>query len=123
MVVAGIVSQHTSFDFDDSFDDAIEQPPVMAHDQDGTFVFIGKKILQPLSSVDVEVVGGFVEKKHVRALQQESSQSKPCFLATGQSAHLLSDLCLGESQPMQRGVDLVVDRVAALGADFGFQIG
>ena len=65
LVVPGILEDPTRFDLDDSFDDSIEQPPVMADQDHGAVELVGEKVFQPSPAEDVQVIGGFVQEQQI----------------------------------------------------------
>ncbi len=113
LVVARILAQPSLIDLDDPRHHAVEQPAVMAHDDHGAGELLGEEGLEPLPSLDVEVVRRLVEQQQIRLLEQQPREAEPRLLPARERADLLRELRVGEAEAVQRRVDLVVDRVAA----------
>ena len=70
-------------------------------------------LLEPLEGVEVEVVGGLVEHQEVRIGDDEAGEGRSRLLAARQRGRWLGPFVAGEAEPGQRGVDPLVQRVAA----------
>ena len=70
-------------------------------------------LLEPLERVEVEVVRRLVEEEQVGIGDDEPRQRRPRLLAAGQRGRRLGPLVAREAEPGQRGVDPLVERVAA----------
>ena len=68
--------------------DAVEEPAVVA-DHDGTAREGLERVLEGAQSVDVEVVGGFVEQENVASGAQKLGQMNAVAFTTREVAHLL----------------------------------
>ena len=64
-VVAGILQDPTGLDLDDPLHHPVEQPSVVADQDDGAVELVGQEVLEPLAAEDVEVIRRFVEQEEV----------------------------------------------------------
>ena len=70
-------------------------------------------LLEPFERVEVEVVGRLVEQQQVRVGDDQAGQRRPGLLAARQRRRRFRPLVAGEPEPGQRGLDPLVERVAA----------
>lgn len=122
-VVAGVLDQSGLFDLNDTVDDAIEHVAVVADEDDGAFELVAKEAFEPLSALDVEVIGGFVEEEDGGVLEEEFAEGDAGFLAAGEVGDFDVELCVGEAQTMEDLIDFVVVDEPALGVDLVFDLG
>ncbi len=100
---------------------AVEEGPVVTHDQHAAGK-IAQVSLEPLSGLEVEVVGGLVQEEQVSRCHQLAGETKPAPLAAAQGVDLLSPRPVGiESQALEHRRDPGVDGVA-IGALKLFQV-
>src|SRR5689334_8569429 len=85
--------------------DALEKDPVVTDQQHGG-VQHSEIALQPAGGLEIEVIGGLVEKDEVCGGNQLLSQSYPAPLSTAQLAEWLGPSAIGiEAQSVQYRVD------------------
>ena len=69
-VVAGVGGHATVFESSDVVDAGVHEGAVVADDEDGAVV-VGDKAAQPLDALEVQVVGGLVQKQQIGVAQEE----------------------------------------------------
>jgi hypothetical protein len=89
-VVAGVGHQLAAGDFDGGIGGAVEEGPVVAHDDDGALV-AGQVVFNPLDGGQVQVVGRFVEQQQGGLLEQDFSQHHAHAPAAGEGLQRLFD--------------------------------
>ena len=89
----------------------------MTDDNDCALEVFGEKLFEPTSSLDVKVIGWFVEQQNVGVRQEQTRERKTRLLSAGKFLHRDVEVVVGESQSVQRGVNLVIDCVATSGFD------
>ena len=114
LVVARVLDHLAVFELVDLAHHAVQQPAVVADEHHGALV-VGQELFEPNAAGDVQVVGGLVQQQDVRLGQQQLAQGQAAALAAGQVAALEGEHVVGEPEPVQGLVDLVVHRVAAAG--------
>src|SRR5690349_1544798 len=94
--------------------DALEEDPVVADQQHGG-IQRSEIALQPAGGLEIEVIGGLVEKDEVCGGNQLLSQSYPAPLSTAQLAEWLGPSAIGiEAQAVQYGIDSGSQGIATL---------
>jgi len=80
-------------------------------------------VLQPLHGFQVQVVGGFVQKQDVRALQQHTGQLGALPPAAGKQLDAPGEVAVLEAQTGEDGPGLVLRMVAVLRLEAGLPLG
>ena len=101
--------------FQDPAGYVVQEVTVVGDGNDRTLVLL-QMGLQPLDGFGVQVVGGLVQKQHVRLLQQQAAQGHAAALTTGKLLHFLlrrralqrihGALQFGVNLPAVHGLDL-----------------
>ena len=97
-------------DLQDPGYDAVQKGPVVGHHRDSAR-HRPEKMLEPFEPGEIEVVGRFVEQKHVEPSQQDRRQPDPPCLSTGQIGeggflHVRREAQVGGHRP-DPGVEVV----------------
>ena len=116
-VVSRVLVENSAIDFDDAVDHAVEQPAIVGDEDNAAAEFVGEEVLEPAAADDVEVVGGLVEKKQVGAGKQQPREAEARPLSARKRRNREVEVVVGEAEAVQRGVDLVINRIAARGLD------
>ena len=99
-IPAVIVDQPLDSEFADTRDHAVEEGPVVRHQDHGSR--IGAQIvLQPHDGLEVEVVGRLVKKQHGRAQEQQLRQRDPHLPSAAELVGQPASVALGEPEPRQ----------------------
>ena len=99
-VVAFIGGEGLSLHFQRAAGDLVQKVAVVGNDNIGSGVS-GQKALQPLYSLDVQVVGGLVQQQQVGAAQQHLGQLQLGLLPAGKDPHPALQLVLRKAQAQQ----------------------
>ena len=99
-------------DFKYPVDHFIQEIPVMGHYEHGAFV--GCQILfKPFQGIDIQMVGGLVQKQDVRFFQEKRRKSQPCPLSSGKLRYLLFVIFGSESHGGQYSCHLRLVGIAS----------
>jgi hypothetical protein len=101
---------------DDPGDGLVEQVEVVADHEEGAAV-AAHEAEEPLLGVAVEVVGRLVEEEDVAAGEEDAGDLHAPLLATGECAHRVAKLLLGEPEAGRDAQHLALGRVAAVHAE------
>ena len=96
-VVAGVKLRLAVADLDDPADGPVQEVAVVA-DGHHRALEAADIVLQPLHGVEIQVVGGLVQEKDVRVLQDEAAQVHPGLLPAGEAVEELLPHGLGDAQ-------------------------
>ena len=102
-----VVRDAAAADFERAVGDVVDEGAVVAHEHHGTG-FAAQELFQPADALDVEVVGGFVEQKHVGAAQEELGQLDAHAPATGELAGGPVEVGGGKAQALERALEFGV---------------
>ncbi len=99
-----VVNASTSY-FDGTCSDVVQKGTVVAdkHHRIGTG---GKKVLQPLDTFDIKVVGGLVKQQHIRTAKQQFGKFYTHAPTTGEFACRAVEVLAAEAQPLKRALYL-----------------
>jgi len=111
-VGAAVFDQRPLVEVHDPGDRLVEELDVVAHHEQRAAVG-AEEAEEPVAGVDVEVVGGLVEKEDVAAGEQDAGQLDPAPLAAGQDADRVVDSVGLQSEPGADAAHLGLRRVAA----------
>ena len=111
-VVATIALQRAEVEFPHRAGDRIEEVAIVA-DDDHRAGEIAQVALQPLHSSDIEMIGGLVQRQHVRCLQQQPTEQRARLLPAGQSAEGRVEVLRAETHALHHRADALFVRVAA----------
>ncbi len=89
----------------------VEKIPVMGYNHNGS-VIIEKKGLQPRDRGHVQMIGGLVQKNHIRPGEQKLSKRNARLLTAGESVYLLLKLLLRKAKPFQNAGNFAFVSVA-----------
>ena len=112
-VIPAVKLRFPVLDLDDPGDGAVQEIPVVG-DGDHRAVERANVLLQPLGSVEVQVVGGLVQQQDVRVLQDEAAQVHPGLLPAGEAVEKLLPLGVRNGQAV---CDLVHRHVRVVAAE------
>ena len=96
-VIPAVKLRFPVLDLDDPGDGAVQEIPVVG-DGDHRAVERANVLLQPLGSVEVQVVGGLVQQQDVRVLQDEAAQVHPGLFPAGEAVEQLGPLAVRNGQ-------------------------
>ena len=108
-------------DLDDTLGHLVQEVAVMGNGQDGALESLDVS-LQPLDTVQVQMVGRLVQQEDVSLLQQKAGQVYTGLLAAGEGIKLLFSLIGGDSQTVADLVHFHIHLVAAACGEAGHQI-
>ena len=74
-------------------------------------------LLQPLHTIEVQVVGRLVQQQNIRFFQQKSGKVYPGLLSTGQAGKFLNTLIRRNTQTIADFIHLHVHVIAAAGLE------
>ena len=74
-------------------------------------------LLQPLHTVQIQMVGGLVQQQNVRLFQQQPGQIHPGLFAAGEAGKRLNPLLLGDAQAIADFIRLHIHVIAAAGLE------
>lgn len=110
-VIALVGGEPAVFYFEDAVDCHIEEITVVGND-DQTAAVTLEKVLQPLESAYVQMVGGLIQKKQVRLLKEQGRQCKTRPLAAGKGGDGFVQIVVGKGETAEYAGDAVFVAVA-----------
>ena len=111
-VIAGIGPEQTAFQLDYTGGHPVQKPTVMRYHQDRAAV-AADEILQPFHRIQVQVIGGLVQKQDIRRQSQQAAQVQAGFLPAAEGTDWLLHLCAAYPQPGQYPADVGLTGIAA----------
>lgn len=114
LVIAGVIDEAALLDFDDAFDDVIEEVAIVGDEEDRALE-IFEEPFEPEAAIDIQVVGGFVQEEDVGLFEEELGEGEAALLPAAEAANGDVELGIGEAEAVKGCIDLVVDGVATGG--------
>ena len=106
LVILHLVVLHpAASDFEGTIGYIINKGTVVAH-QDHCLGALGEKLLQPLDTLDVEVVGRLIEQEYIRLLKQDFRQLDTHTPTTGELLGRTLEIVAGEAKTSERALNL-----------------
>ena len=122
VVVAAVVEDDgLVVDVGDVGADGVEEVAVV-RDGDERAVVADEEVLQPEDGVEVEVVGGLVEKQRLRLAEEGLGEQDADLLAALQLGHLALVQRVGDVEALQEDCGVGLGLVAVLFADDAFEL-
>ena len=98
-------------DFHRADGDVVQEGSVVRNHQDSTIIGF-QEAFEPLDGLDVEVVGGLVEKQEIRLFQQDFGQLHAHLPAVAELAHRAQHVLVAEAQADQNPFRLAFNAIA-----------
>ena len=112
-IIAAVKLRLAVGDLDDPGNDTVQEVPVMGNGYHGA-TEAPDILLQPLRSVEVQVVGRLVQQQNVRVLQDQAAQIHPGLFAAGETVKQLLPHFPGNGQAVG---DLIHRHVGVISAE------
>ena len=117
-IVARIFSDTCIMNFDNARDHSVEQPAIMADNDNRPREFVSKKIFKPSATFDVQVIRWFVEQQKIWFFKQQSRKSCTRSLPSRKFADQRRKLRVDKSKSVQNSIDLMIDGISTAAFEF-----